>query len=163
MLRNNWLLGWWGGFKDQGYFEGWISNPSTNADNVPTIYSATGNANSSSFYKKGSALVSNSTAGLTGPDGIQMNCSGVFGELSDCDFMDIMVFNSVLPGIDRQLVENAIAAYYNIGNSGSQVTVTPLTTTTCTVTGTNSNGETASTTVTVNVTQQHSISPAVNK
>ncbi len=159
-MNNNWLLGWWGGAKDQAYFEGWLNSvPGTPlADNDATVYSATTQGSSSSVYSNGTALFTNNSSGTTGPNGIQMNGSAIFGESSDCEFMDIIVFNAGLSNSDRQNVENSILSYYNIGNGGSQVTVSPTTTTTYTVTGTDANGESSSTTVTVNVSPQHTIS-----
>ncbi|MEO6668368.1 MAG: HYR domain-containing protein [Ferruginibacter sp.] len=161
-VSNNWLLGWWNGAKDQAYFEGWLNaSPGTPvADNNPAVYSATGNGNTSSVFKNGTALFTNNAGGMASPNGIQMNGSSIHGELSDCDFMDIMIFNAVLSNDNRSAIEYKTESYYNLGSGGSQLTVSPLTTTTYTVTGTNANGESSSTTVTVNVLPEHTITPS---
>ncbi|WP_284652615.1 T9SS type A sorting domain-containing protein [Flavobacterium terrisoli] len=148
---NNWLLGFWGGAKGQAYFDGWLtSNPGNPpADNNFYIYSGASDGNTSQFYENG-ILLENNSNGVSGPQGIQLNGSGLYGEYSDCDFTDVMLFDSVLSNANRALVENSIKNYYELASTPN-ITVSPTATTTYTVTGTSANGcsATASHTVTL--------------
>ena len=95
-IGNNWLLGWWNGYKSQAYFQGWVSNPISTPDNKPYVYSGVSNGITSQFYENGNQLANNS-GGVTGPNGISLG-GGFNGssEYSDCDFMDVMIYNSAL-------------------------------------------------------------------
>ncbi|MFT3909366.1 MAG: HYR domain-containing protein [Ferruginibacter sp.] len=150
---NNWLLGWWGQSNDQAYFDGWVNNPFSPADNNPAIYSATGSGGLSSFYKNGTQLASNAS-GVAAPNGLQLNGWNGQNELSDCDIMDVIIFSTVLSNTQRSAVETSVSNYYNNNTgliSGPSITVSPTTTTTYTVMGTDANGSTMQTvTVTVN-------------
>jgi len=109
---NNWLLGYWGGFKDQAYFEGWITSPGSDSqsDNAYNIYAASGNGSTSTIYKNGNLLISNGE-GLEGPNGIGFNT----GENSDFDFTDLMVFGTELSVQNIQKYNNSIGQYYGSG------------------------------------------------
>jgi hypothetical protein len=152
-VNNNWLLGWWGGSKSQAYFEGWINpNPGTiPGDNNPYIYSAVGNGTISSFYENSQLLYSNAD-GLAAPNGIQLNGSASFGERSDCEILDVLVFGEALSAIDRSVAENSIASYYGLTVGGlTEFEVQPNSTTTYTITGTDANGCQGSSSITVTV------------
>ena len=129
----NWLLGWWGGLKSCAYYEGWV-NYGYGADSNPTIYSGASNGSISEVYENGTLITSNSN-GLAGPNGINLNGSGVYGERSDCDFMDVIIYNTVLSNQDRSVVETHIANYYSVPNTSNTISYT--------VTGTGVNGCTA--------------------
>jgi hypothetical protein len=108
---NNWLLGYWGGSKDQAFFEGWITTPGIpQSDTTYNIYAATGNGITSSIYKNGNQLISND-GGLQGPNGIGFNT----GENSDFDFTDLMVFGTELSIQNIQKYNNSIGQYYGSG------------------------------------------------
>ena len=152
---NNWLLGWHGGMKTQAYFEGWITGTPTSPDNAAYIYSATGSGTSSSYFENG-VLQNTSSSGLQGPNGIQLNgYANDLVETSDCDFMDVMVFGSVLSDNDRSLIENKVGTFYGINTptvfTTAQINVSPLVTTTYTVTGADVNGCTSTSSVTLTV------------
>jgi hypothetical protein len=130
---NNWLLGYWKGLKGQAFYEGWVNNPNIPADDNFYIYSGTGNGTTSQIYENGTLLASNS-GGVQGPNGIELNGSGGYGENSDVNFTDVMLFNSVLSATDRSYVENSIRNYYRY-LSESSITVAPTAATTYTATG----------------------------
>jgi hypothetical protein len=93
--NNNWLLGYWGGKQDRGFFEGWISEGSaTTVLNQYNCYAATGTGSVSTVFKNGIQIASNSN-GLQGPNGIQLNGS-LYGELSNCEFTDVIIYGSAL-------------------------------------------------------------------
>jgi hypothetical protein len=109
---NNWLLGYWGGYKDQAYFEGWITTHGNDSqsDNAYHIYAASGNGTTSTIYKNGNLLISNGE-GVEGPNGIGFNT----GENSDFDFTDLMVFGTELSSQNIQKYNNSIGQYYGSG------------------------------------------------
>ena len=116
---NNWLLGYWGGSMDIAFFEGWLNNGvATQVDNSFNIYAGTGNGNVSKVYKNGTSLYSDS-GGVEGPNGIRLNGSGQWGETSDCDFTDVMVFGSELSSQDILKLNTSISNYYTTNNSSS--------------------------------------------
>jgi hypothetical protein len=116
---NNWLLGYWNGSMDTAFFEGFLNNAiGTQADNSYTIYAGTGNGNVSTLYKNGTQLYSDN-GGVEGPNGIRLNGSGEYGELSDCDFTDIMVFGSELSSQDIAKLNTSISGYYSSNNTSS--------------------------------------------
>ena len=164
-VNNNWLLGYWGGAKRQAYFEGWISsNPGNPAsDDNYYIYSGASDGSTSQLYENGT-LIENNGNGVASPNGIELNGWINGSEMSDCDFTDVFVFDTVLNTTDRAFVENSTKNYYNPIPTPS-ITVSPTVTTTYTVTGTNAIGcsATASITVTVNpVTSNTSTISACN-
>lgn len=149
-ISNNWLLGWWSGVSDVAYFNGWVSNSSSVADNNPVVYSATGSGSLSSVYKNGTLLYSNGN-GLAAPGGIQLNGWNGLNELSDCDIMDVVIVSAVLSDVQRGNMETMISNYYNNVMSGPSVTVSPNSTTTYYVMGTDANGSSSVQTVTVTI------------
>ncbi len=142
-VANNWLLGWWGGRKSQAYFEGWVSNPASPSDNSIYIYTGASNGATSQVYENGS-LIANNNGGVTGPNGISLG-GWVAGnsEYSDCDFMDVMVYNTVLSNTDRTASESSMSNYYNLPGIPRNILYT--------VTGTDGNGcsNTATQTITI--------------
>jgi hypothetical protein len=102
------------------------------------------------LYENGT-LIENNSGGLSGPNGIELNGWINGAEMSDCDFTDVFVFDTVLSTTDRNFIENSTKNYY-VPISMPSITVSPTVTTTYTVTGTNTTGcsATASFTVTVN-------------
>ena len=49
-INNNWLLGWWGGYKTQAHFDGWVSTGGgVTSDSNPYVYSGTGSGSTSTF------------------------------------------------------------------------------------------------------------------
>ncbi|MEO5889017.1 MAG: fibrinogen-like YCDxxxxGGGW domain-containing protein [Ferruginibacter sp.] len=139
-LYNNWLLGWWGGSKDQAHFDGWVSQAGGNpSDTNAAVYSATGTGSSSNVYHNGTSFTVNASGGVNGPYGISLNGS----ESSDADIAELFIFNSSLADIYRELVEKSSGSYYGISGpppvSGPSLTVSPSITTRYTVTGFSAN------------------------
>ncbi|HYG78294.1 MAG TPA: autotransporter-associated beta strand repeat-containing protein [Planctomycetota bacterium] len=125
--NNNWLLGYWNGFRQRAFFEGWVNQPNTAADTNAYLYGATipGAGQASTFYENGVQLASN-TGGTQGPNGLSLSGSG---EFSNGDFAEILVYNSVLNTASRQAVEAYLNARWfnlnvpNILPDGTDVTV----------------------------------------
>ncbi len=113
--NNNWLLGYWGGSENRAYFDGWVSEGTTpTVANQYNIYAATGTGSVSTVYKNGTQIASNGN-GLTGPNGIQLNGYGEFGnttETSNCEFTDVIVYGSALSAREIVNLNNSTAQYY---------------------------------------------------
>ncbi|RYY38954.1 MAG: T9SS type A sorting domain-containing protein [Chitinophagaceae bacterium] len=107
---NNWLLGWHGGYKATAYFEGWVYSGNT-PDNSIYVYTGSGSGTHSQLYENGVQLASNSN-GVYPPYGLQLNGSGYYNERSDCEFYDVLVYNSVLSPSARSAAESNIWNYY---------------------------------------------------
>ena len=142
-VGNNWLLGWWAGNKSIAYFEGWVYTTVSPSDNSIYIYSGASNGVTSQFYENGN-LIANNSAGVAPPNGIALG-GWVAGnsEYSDCDFMDVMVYNTVLSNTDRTAAESSMSNYYNLAGIPRNILYT--------VTGTDGNGcsNTATQTITI--------------
>jgi Secretion system C-terminal sorting domain/Calx-beta domain len=149
--NNNWLLGYWNGAKQQAYYAGWVSsNPGNPAsDDNYYIYSGASDGSTSQLYENG-ALIENNSGGVASPIGIELNGWAGGYELSDCDFTDVFVFDTVLNTTDRNTVENSTKNYY-VPISTPSITVSPTVTTTYTVIGTNITGCSATESITVTV------------
>ena len=145
---NNWLLGWWGGNKSQGHFDGWVSNGGgTPADSNAYVYSGTGDGSRSDIYENGVSKTNTPSGGTSGPNGIKFN----YREQSDVDITEIYAFNTVLSTTDREAVEKSTASYYGIYSdlplgTSAALTVSPTKTITYTVTGLAPSGLCSSTT-----------------
>lgn len=150
-LNNNWLLGYWNGAKQQAYYEGWVSSNPGNpaADDNFYVYSGASDGLVSQLYENGT-LIENNGGGVTGPLGIELNGWLSGNEMSDFDFTEVFLFDSVLSSISRNAVENSTNAYYGVVSTPS-ITVTPAVTTTYSVTGTNNTGCSVTTSFTVTV------------
>jgi hypothetical protein len=115
-VSNNWLLGWWGGYNDCMYGDGWVIYPNTIADDSIYTYSVTGTGSLTKFYKNGGLLAANSN-GVSAPRGIQLNGYATSTEFSNCQILDVMVFGETLNNAKRSGAENAIAEYYHLPKS----------------------------------------------
>jgi hypothetical protein len=110
-VSNNWLLGWHQGFQARAYFEGWVNQPTTVADNNVQLYTGTSTGSTSALYENGIKLVSGTT-GLAGPQGLQLNGYLGASERSDCEIMEVLAFNTVLTDMEQADVEAGTYAYY---------------------------------------------------
>ncbi len=119
--NDNWLMGYWSGYKQQAYFNGWIYGPAapgTLSDTTWHLFSSTQSGAASSFYENGTALVSGSTAGVTGPNGLQVGCyAAAASECSDGQFAEVIVFNRVLSDNERNRVEAYLNQKWGLGIS----------------------------------------------
>ena len=118
--NNNWLLGAWGGELDRFYFEGWVTESGISADTNPHMYEATigGSGQNSTVYVYDSRNLSSvqpiasNQNGTTGPNGLQLNGSGVWGELSNADVAEVLIYNGVLTAEQRAQTEAYLAYKY---------------------------------------------------
>jgi fibronectin-binding autotransporter adhesin len=105
---NNWLLGFWGGKRDQAHFDGWVSNGGNGpaADTLPYIYGVTfgGGGQNTTFTSNGTVIASNQ-GGVNGPNGLALGGWWTYGEYSDGDVGEVLVYNTNLNTAARQSVE----------------------------------------------------------
>lgn len=103
-LANNWLLGWWGTSMDQGFFEGWVSQPASAANGSWALYSMVTNGSTSSVYRNGTLLATNAN-GVTGPNGLSLDGHGATSEFSDAQIAEVLVYSAALGNAQRAQVE----------------------------------------------------------
>ncbi|WP_052257089.1 arabinofuranosidase catalytic domain-containing protein [Flavobacterium sp. AED] len=155
-MYNNWLLGWWGGFKSKAHYDSWITNDFDEvADSNAYVYSGTGDGINSEIYENGVSKTIFPSGGVSGPNGITIN----YNESSESDVTEIYAFNTVLSSTDREAIEHSTASYYGIygdaplGNTAS-IIVSPTETTSYSLTGYSANGSCSATSnVTITVFQ----------
>ncbi|MCX5692091.1 MAG: LamG domain-containing protein [Candidatus Omnitrophica bacterium] len=116
-LNNNWLMGYWGGARQQAYFEGWVSSSGTPAaDTNWHIYSSVQTGSLSTLYEDGVQIASNAN-GVAAPNGLCL--SGYLGssEFTDGDIAEVIMYNSALSTDDRMSVENYLKNKYMSANA----------------------------------------------
>ncbi|WP_165917299.1 CARDB domain-containing protein [Flaviaesturariibacter aridisoli] len=147
-VSNNWLLGFHGGRHGDAYFEGWVHlDYSMAADNSIYVHTGASNGSVSQVYENGSLLSSNSN-GVYPPYGLQLNGNGYYGERSDCEFYDIVAYNTVLSPEARSKAESSIWNYYVAANQ-QFISLSPGQSVQYTVTGNTPGCSSVSQTVTV--------------
>lgn len=109
---NNWLMGYWGGYENQAYFNGWVGANSDVAATTNTyVWSAI--VNSTSYLWRNGTLVKSGTGGVTAPAGLCIGYAGT-SEFSDGDIGEIIGYNRELTTAERQQVENYLKAKWGI-------------------------------------------------
>lgn len=106
-MTNNWLLGYWGGAKNQAFYGGWVSpSGSPETDNLPHVFSGIvkGPGRDSEIWADG-AIVATNQNGIAGPSGLAINTGQYSKEVSDCQVAEIIVFNRDISQSERQKVE----------------------------------------------------------
>lgn len=116
---NNWVLGFWNGYGNIFYADGWVADSySLPADDNWQLYAGSGSGSESVLYRDGETIARNAN-GLSGPNGLQFN--GWNGqdwgnnEGSDCDIAEVMVYRRVLSDEERKLAEDYLRARYGVG------------------------------------------------
>ena len=102
-ISNNWLLGYWDGWSSQYYAEGWIAGGGgPSAETAWSMYTGTGDMYTDkwSLWKNDTKVVTNSTAGTAGPNGLCINTGNANAEKSNCEVSIILVYSRVLTDIE---------------------------------------------------------------
>jgi hypothetical protein len=116
-VTNNWLLGFWNGAYDKGYFEGWVTSSTAGSPASDTnwhLYSVVQTGALSSVYGNGALIASNGT-GVAGPNGLAIGCWQVASECSNADVAEVLVYSTALSAADRQAVEGYLNTKYDLG------------------------------------------------
>jgi hypothetical protein len=114
---NNWLSGQWANSTENYFADGWIYGTGAGANDTNwRIYTATGNqaSDSYSFFLNGSILVSGSSSGNEGPNGLYAG-GGINGtqEPSDGQIAFVMVYNKILS--EAEVTQNYNALKSKVG------------------------------------------------
>jgi hypothetical protein len=133
-VSNNWLLGAWGGYINQAYFEGWVAGPyGSAADTTVRFYTATiGGSGVNTFVYSNTASIASNQGGITGPNGITVNNSSTNPtENSNCEIYELVIYNKILSTTERFKLWNYFSAkwalggisanYYGVGYSNSNI------------------------------------------
>lgn len=115
---NNWLFGHWNAQANMYHAEGWVT-ASTGGPNDTNwrIFAATENysADQRSFYSNNTLLVSNSTGGVAGMNGLSIGrWANNNTEYSTCEVGVILIYNRILSVTELTQNFNAIRGRYGI-------------------------------------------------
>jgi len=113
---NNWLFGHWSSGSEEYYAEGWVYEGTSNDTNW-RIYAGLHNYTSDqiSFYSNNVALVTNSTAGSQGFNGLAIGRWGFNNtEYSTCEVSFILVYNRLLTTDELTQNFNALRGRYGL-------------------------------------------------
>jgi hypothetical protein len=108
---NNWLLGWWNGYKSCAFFGGWVKTATSPVDSDVYCYGCVQQGSISAVYQNGTLLASNS-GGTEPPNGLSVG--GGLGEYSDCDVAEVIIYQSALTTEQRVRVEEYLMRKYGI-------------------------------------------------
>lgn len=119
----NWLLGYWSGYVNVHYAEGWMSGGgcSTGGSAANTnayIHVSSQTGRNTALYSNGT-LINSNNCGVQSPGGLALGggCCPGNTELSNGDIGEIITFNKAINNARRNIIENYLAAKYNIGIS----------------------------------------------
>jgi hypothetical protein len=109
--NGNTLYGYWGGYKNQLYMEGWLGGPyGTGSDTNWDIYTTTRNSSGAGVFSRyGTAIASygGSGAGMTG---FYINTGGSYpNEVSDAQVAEVIIYNVSLIDLDCRKIEGYLA------------------------------------------------------
>jgi hypothetical protein len=114
--NQNYLLGWYGGYQDTMYAEGFVQGLSVTAGTSWLQYTGKGTGSLSSFYKNGTLVTSNAggTAGFNNGVAISGYAPTGSDQLSDFDIAEVLLYSSALSDADRTIVESYLNTKYAI-------------------------------------------------
>ncbi|HQL71766.1 MAG TPA: autotransporter-associated beta strand repeat-containing protein [Phycisphaerae bacterium] len=117
-VNNNWLLGYWGGWQDRLYAEGWVSGPNNPADTATHLYGATGDGSFTYFYD-GSTLITANGSGKAAPNGISLGAwkNQPTNESSKGSVGEVVIYSRLLTDLERQDL-NAYLAHKWVSSEG---------------------------------------------
>ena len=113
-VTNNWLLGFWDGYYDSYYGNGWINHPTSSRDTNWRIFAGTRNhsADQDVLYSNGVSIASNSS-GANGFNGLSVN-AGRYNENSNCDVGILLVYDRVLTATEITQVYDTYKSRYGL-------------------------------------------------
>jgi autotransporter-associated beta strand protein len=117
-IDNNWLLGYHDGYRNRAYLEGWvIVDSQTPSDTNPHLYATTigGSGQNSTVWAEGTQIVSNQN-GTQGPNNLNLG-GDAYGEFSDCDISEVLVYNRVLLPSELDEIGTYLTVKYSLTTS----------------------------------------------
>jgi hypothetical protein len=115
---NNWLLGNYGNGINRYYANGWVNLSYDTPDTAWRIYMGDWSGPSTdlaNFYSNGTAGNTNNSDASQGPASLGIN--RYYGETSNCEVSEIIVFNRVLSATERKQVHTYLGQKWNISNT----------------------------------------------
>jgi hypothetical protein len=115
-FSNNWLSGQYGNTTENYYAENWIYGVGGGPNDTNwRIYTATGNQSSDSwsYFINAVNVISGSTAGISGPNGLNAGGGEAGGEPSDGQIAFVMVYNKTLS--EAEVTQNYNALKSKVG------------------------------------------------
>lgn len=108
--NGNVLYGYWGGYKNAVYLEGWVAGPSTGSDTNWDIYTfVRTSSGSGSFWRYGVNISTYGSSG-SGLNGFYVNTGGCCGgETSDAQIAEIVIYNVDLTAANCRKIEGYLA------------------------------------------------------
>jgi len=116
----NWLLGFWGGYVDSYYAEGWANYSTTVANTSWKIHMGDWSGASTDLantYSNGTAISTDTNGANAGPLGLGINAT----EASTCEAAEIIVFNRVLSTQERRLIHTYLGQKWGILNTDRSI------------------------------------------
>lgn len=111
---SNYLLGWWNGYEDTMYAEGFVKGGTVGATTNWHLYTGKVTGAVTSFYDFGVSLASNGLGlfGITGGIALSGYSPTGAGELSNGEIAEVIIYNTALSDVDREAVETYLTTKY---------------------------------------------------
>ena len=92
--NGNVLYGYWGGYKNAVYLEGWVAGPSTASDTNWDIYTFVRTSSGSGSFLRYGVTISNYGSSGSGLNGFYINTGGCCGgETSNSQIAEVLIYN----------------------------------------------------------------------
>jgi len=119
---NNWLLGNYGNGINRYYANGWVNLSYDIVDTAWRIYMGDWSGPSTdlaNFYSNGTAGNTNNSGASQGPASLGIN--RYYGETSNCEVSEIIVFDRVLSATERKQVHTYLGQKWGISNTDRSI------------------------------------------
>jgi hypothetical protein len=108
--NGNVLYGYWGGYKNAVYLEGWVAGPSTASDTNWDIYTFVRTSSGSGSFLRYGVTISNYGSSGSGLHGFYINTGGCCsGETSNSQIAEILIYNVDLTAANCRKNEGYLA------------------------------------------------------
>lgn len=118
--NNNWLLGWWMGWRDLAHFEAWLPSTWVAADTSTKLYSTTIRPGVSSTVWRDGTQIATSTTATAMPRGLVVG--GAYAqslEYSASAVSEVLVYDRALSDAERQQTERYLGAKWGLTVAGT--------------------------------------------
>ena len=109
--NGNTLYGYWGGYKNQLYMEGWLGGPyGTGSDTNWDIYTITRNSSGAGVFSRFGTTIASYGGSGAGMTGFYINTGGSYpNEKSDAQIAEVIIYNVSLADADCRKIEGYLA------------------------------------------------------
>ena len=110
ICNGNRLYGYWGGYKNELYTEGWLTGQTTSSDTAWDIYTIVRNSSGGGFFSRYGVNISTYSSSGAGMDGFYINTGGCCGgETSNSQIAEVLIYNIDLSATNCSVVEGYLA------------------------------------------------------